>query len=90
MRALRKQLMDLDDREALLFRALASEWEQLSEDIAAEASVEKVDFRALAAANRDRRLVVELLRQFNLPPLSCYCSGPDEATENLLMREADC
>ncbi len=87
MRALRKRLLDLDDHEALLLRALASEWEQLAEDLAKEASVDKVDFTALETAARDRRLVVELLRQFNLPPLSCYCNGPDEITENLLLRE---
>lgn len=88
MKELRKRLVELDDHQSILFRALAAEFEQLTEDLAAEASVPKVDFLAVSAASRDRRLVIELLRHYNLPPLSDYCSGPDEGTEDQLLREA--
>lgn len=88
MKLARKSLIGLDDYETILFRALASEWEQLTEDISTEAGVPNVDFLALSSATRDRRLLIELLRQFNLPPLAAYCAGPDADGEENILREA--
>lgn len=88
MKLLRKTLIDLSDHETILFRALAAEWEQLAEDMSNEANARNVDFLALASATRDRRLLIELLRQYNLPPLASYCAGPDEDGEELILREA--
>lgn len=88
MMAIRQRLVELDDYQSILFRALATEFEQLTEDLAVEASAPKVDLLAVSAASRDRRLVIELLRRYNLPPLSAYCSGPDVMTEEQLLREA--
>jgi hypothetical protein len=88
MRLLRKRLIDLNDHETIMFRALAAEWEQLTEDICQETHVRVPDFLALTSATRDRRLVIELLRQHCLPPLASYCCGPDEYGEDLILREA--
>ena len=88
MKQLRRCLADLDDHQAILFRALAAEWEQLNEDLVVEASVPKVDFLAISAASRDRRLVIELLRNYSLPPLSDLIDGPDLFGEEQLLREA--
>lgn len=87
MTLLRKRVGDLTDPELLLFRALAAEWDSLSEDIKAEASTPRTDFLALSVATRDQRLIVQLLRDLNFPTLSSYTDGPDERLEEVLLRE---
>jgi len=88
MDLLRKRLADLTDEENVIYRALCGELEQIAEAIAAEAVCSKPDLSAIAAAQRDRRLAVQWLRRFNLPPAGVSCDGPSEQEEELLLREA--
>lgn len=88
MTLLRKRLSELTDEENLLYRALCGELEEIAEAIAAEAICPKPDLSAIAAAQRDRRLAVQWLRHFNLPPAAVACDGPSEQEEEQLLREA--
>ncbi len=88
MALLRKRLNDLTDEESLLYRALCAELESIAEAIGAEAACLRPDLSAIAAAHRDRRLAVQWLRQFNLPPAAVIFDGPSEREEDLLLREA--
>lgn len=87
MALLRKRLVDLADEESLLYRALCGELEDISQTIAAEAACPRPDFAAIAAAQRDRRLAVQWLRRFSLPPAAVSCDGPSEIEEELLLQE---
>lgn len=88
MALLRKRLAELTDEENLLYRALCGELEEIADTIAEEGSCSKPDLMAIAAAQRDRRLAVQWLRHFNLPPAAVFCDGPNEIEEELLLREA--
>lgn len=85
---IRKRIQDLSAREFCLYRAICLELDELAEEIDLEALTDR-DLLALAAAMRDRRLLVEWLRDLHLPPSSLYCHrGISEPMEELLLREA--
>lgn len=86
--ALRQHPSDLDDHDRALWVALAASWQALADDLAAEAALPLPDLRAVAAAARERILLLQLLRSFGLPPLAFCCDGPDEDEEVVLLREA--
>jgi hypothetical protein len=88
MAILRKCFEELSDAERLMYRALCTELENITEHIQEEAACANPDFAAIAVAQQDRRLAVEWLRKLNLPPASVYCDGPTEAEEGRLLREA--
>ncbi len=88
MALLRKRLADLTEEENLLYRALCGELEEIAQSLADEAACPKPDLMAIAAAQRDRRLAVQWLRRFHLPPAAVFSDGPSEQEEELLLREA--
>ncbi|MFM8526445.1 MAG: hypothetical protein ACKOCM_12635 [Cyanobacteriota bacterium] len=84
----RKLIQDLTAREFCLYRAICLELDALAEDIEAVRPGGE-DFPTLATAMRDRRLLVEWLRDLHLPPSSMYGHhGISEALEEQLLREA--
>ena len=87
MTTTRRRPADLNDQDRALWVALAVSWEALTDDLAVEAAVPLPDLRAVAAAARERTLLL-LLRSVALPPLAYCCEGPDEAEELLLLRES--
>ena len=84
----RKTLLELDEPEMVIFRALVVELETLTDSIQVEALARCPDLVALAVANRDRRYVIQWLRNLNLPSMADYCDGPDLVDEELLLKEA--
>lgn len=85
----RKLIQDLTVREYCLYRAICLELDGLAEEIDLEGR-SGGDFLSLATAMRDRRFLVEWLREFHFPP-SCHygTSGITEEQEDLLLAGAD-
>lgn len=85
----RQRIQDLTARDFCLYRAICLELDALAEEIQLEA-LPQGDFVALAAAMRDRRLLVEWLRDLQLPASSFYGHrGISEAMEEQLLHEAN-
>jgi hypothetical protein len=83
----RKTIRELTLRDYALYRAICNEIEDLQEAILHSANA-RIDFQDLAVAMRDRRMLVEWLRELGFPPSSDYSdSGLSEAAEDQLMAE---
>jgi len=67
----RKTIVQLTDREYALYRAISVELEELQRSIRRE-DYGGLDVAELAVAMRDRRFLVEWLRELRLPPASCF------------------
>lgn len=84
----RKLIQDLTAREFCLYRAICLELDELAEEIDA-AGLAGGDFLTLATAMRDRRFLVDWLRELHLPPSSMFGHrGISEAMEEQLLSEA--
>lgn len=84
----RQRIQDLTARDFCLYRAICHELDALAEEIDLEA-LPYGDFMALSAAMRDRRLLVEWLRDLDLPASALYGHrGISEAMEEQLLRDA--
>ena len=70
----RQRLADLSLRDFCLYRAICIELEDLQDTIQLEGLLGR-DFHVLSVAMRDRRLLVEWLRDLLLPPSSQYTDG---------------
>ena len=81
----RQRLAALSLRDYSLYRAICIELEDLQETIQLEGLLGR-DFLALSVAMRDRRLLVEWLRDLRFPPSSQYTDGgiSEEGEEELL------
>ncbi len=85
----RKLIQNLTVREYCLYRAICLELDGLAEEIDLEGR-RGGDFLCLATAMRDRRLLVEWLRDLHFPPSSHYgTSGITEEVEDLLLAGSD-
>ena len=85
---IRKRIQELTAREFCLYRAICLELDELAEEIDLE-GLPGGDFVGLAAAMRDRRLLVEWLRDLQLPPSSHYGHrGISAAMEDQLLSGA--
>ncbi len=85
---IRKLIQDLTARDFCLYRAICLELDELAEEIDLE-GLAGGDFLSLATAMRDRRLLVEWLRDLHLPPSSKYGRrGISEVMEERLLSEA--
>lgn len=81
----RQHLGELSLRDFCLYRAICMELDDLQETIQLEGLLGR-DLIALSVAMRDRRLLVEWLRELGLPPSSLYCQhGISEEDEELLL-----
>jgi hypothetical protein len=67
----RKTIVQLTDREYALYRAISVELEDLQRSIRRE-DYGGLDVAELAVAMRDRRFLVEWLRELRLPPASYF------------------
>ncbi|UPM51211.1 MULTISPECIES: hypothetical protein [unclassified Synechococcus] len=86
----RSKISELTLRDYALYRAICSELEALEDTIQVAGEIGR-DFLELAVAMRDRRLLIEWLRELNLPPSSEYTYGgitPD-LEEQLLSQSSD-
>jgi hypothetical protein len=81
----RKTIAQLTDREYALYRAIAVELEDLQRSIRRE-DYGGLDVAELAVAMRDRRFLVEWLRELRLPPASDFndCGLTDEVEIQIL------
>ena len=81
----RKTIAQLTDREYALYRAIAVELEDLQRSIRRE-DFGGLDVAELAVAMRDRRFLVEWLRELRLPPASDFndCGLTDEVEIQIL------
>jgi hypothetical protein len=86
----RRRIIQLSLREYCLYRAICSELEALEEAIQVEGSLGR-DLMDLAVAMRDRRLLVEWLRDLDYPPSSEYSYGgiTPELEEQLIAQACD-
>jgi hypothetical protein len=86
----RQRLSELSLRDFCLYRAICIELEDLQDTIQLEGLLGR-DFLALSVAMRDRRLLVEWLRDLRFPPSSQYTDGgiSEEAEEELLAHPLD-
>jgi len=84
----RKTIGDLSLREYCLYRAICIELEALQQAIVFEAVVH-VDLENLSTAMRDRRLLIEWLRELHLPPSADYAdTGLTADVEDQLLMES--
>jgi hypothetical protein len=84
----RKTIANLTLREYCLYRAICTELETLQHAILFEAVVH-ADFESLATAMRDRRLLIEWLRELYLPPSADYAeTGLTAEVEDELLTQA--
>jgi hypothetical protein len=67
----RKTIVQLTDREYALYRAISVELEDLQRSIRRE-DYGGLDVAELAVAMRDRRFLIEWLRELRLPPASDF------------------
>jgi hypothetical protein len=81
----RKTIVQLTDREYALYRAIAVELEDLQRSIRRE-DYDGLDVAELAVAMRDRRFLVEWLRELRLPPASDFndCGLTTEVEDQIL------
>ena len=86
----RQRLGDLNLRDFCLYRAICLELEALEETIELQGLLGR-DFLELSVAMRDRRLLVEWLRELRLPPSSDYSDNgiTPELEEQLLAHSLD-
>ncbi len=85
---IRKLIQDLTARDFCLYRAICLELDELAEEIDLE-GLAGGDFLSLSTAMRDRRLLVEWLRDLHLPPSANYGRrGITEVMEERLLSEA--
>ena len=82
----RKTIIHLTDREYALYRAICVELDDLQRSIRRE-DYDGLDVTELAVAMRDRRFLVEWLRELRLPPASNFndCGVTVEMEELILM-----
>ena len=81
----RRHLAELSLRDFCLYRAICIELDDLQEAIQFDGLLGR-DFLALSVAMRDRRLLVEWLRDLRFPPSSLYSDhGISEAVEEQLL-----
>jgi hypothetical protein len=81
----RRHLAELSLRDFCLYRAICIELDDLQETIQFDGLLGR-DFLALSVAMRDRRLLVEWLRDLRFPPSSLYSDhGISEAVEEQLL-----
>ena len=85
----RKTIVQLTDREYALYRAISVELEDLQRSIRRE-DYGGLDVAELAVAMRDRRFLVEWLRELRLPPASDFndCGLTIEVEEQILKEHA--
>jgi hypothetical protein len=84
----RKPIRDLTIREYCLYRAICIELEDLEQSILYDGTV-KLDLEARAMAMRDRRLLIEWLRELYFPPSSDFAdTGLTEEIEEQLLTGA--
>jgi hypothetical protein len=67
----RKKIIHLTDREYALYRAICVELDDLQRTIRRE-DYDGLDVTELTVAMRDRRFLVEWLRELRLPPASTF------------------
>jgi hypothetical protein len=82
----RQRIGDLNLRDFCLYRAICLELEALDETIQLQGLLGN-DFLELSTAMRDRRLLVEWLRDLRLPPSSDYSDSgitPEMETQFLI------
>jgi len=86
----RQRLGDLNLRDFCLYRAICLELEALDETIQLQGLLGR-DFLELSVAMRDRRLLVEWLRDLSFPPSSDYSDSgiTPELEEQLLAHSVD-
>ncbi len=83
----RKTIVQLTDREYALYRAIAVELEDLQRSIRREDYC-GLDVTELAVAMRDRRFLVEWLRELRLPPASDFNDcGLTAEVENQILKD---
>lgn len=83
---LRKTIAQLTDREYALYRAISVELEDLQRTIRRE-DYGGLDMDELAVAMRDRRFLVEWLRELRLPPAADFNDcGLNLLVENLILK----
>jgi hypothetical protein len=84
----RQQISDLSLRDYCLYRAICIELEDLEETIHMEGTMGR-DFLEISAAMRDRRLLVEWLRDLHYPPSCDFTeNGISEEVEDQLLAQA--
>lgn len=84
----RKSIGNLSLREYCLYRAICVELEALQQAILFEAVIH-ADFESLATAMRDRRLLIEWLRELHLPPSADYAdTGLTAEVEDQILAQA--
>ncbi len=81
----RKTIVQLTDRDYALYRAIAVELEDLQRSIRRE-DYAGLDIADLAVAMRDRRFLIEWLRELQFPPASDFndCGLTVEAEDRIL------
>ena len=86
----RRHLAELSLRDFCLYRAICIELDDLQESIQLDGLLGR-DFLALSVAMRDRRLLVEWLRDLRYPPSSFYSEHgiSEEVEEQLLAHPLD-
>jgi len=85
----RKTIIHLTDREYALYRAICVELDDLQRSIRRE-DYGGLDVAELAVAMRDRRFLVEWLRELGLPPASSFNDcGLTVEMENLILMDHD-
>ena len=86
----RRHLAELSLRDFCLYRAICIELDDLQESIQLDGLLGR-DFLALSVAMRDRRLLVEWLRDLRFPPSSIYSEHgiSEEVEEQLLSHPLD-
>ncbi|MFZ9974934.1 MAG: hypothetical protein ACO3FK_11725 [Vulcanococcus sp.] len=86
----RRHLAELSLRDFCLYRAICLELDDLQESIQLDGLLGR-DFLALSVAMRDRRLLVEWLRDLRFPPSSIYSEHgiSEEVEEQLLAHPLD-
>ncbi|MEN9768361.1 MAG: hypothetical protein RLZZ32_2321 [Cyanobacteriota bacterium] len=86
----RRRLSELSLRDFCLYRAICLELDDLQETIQFDGLLGR-DFLALSVAMRDRRLLVEWLRDLRYPPSSFYSDHgiSEEVEEQLLAHPLD-
>lgn len=84
----RSKLQELDAKSYALYRVICGALEDLQQEILAGSGITS-DLSPLASAMRDRRLLVEWLRELRFPPASAYNDcGITKAVEDVLMQGA--
>lgn len=84
----RYRIRELSAKEYCLYRVICGELDDLQKEINSDGSFGP-DLLSLSTAMEDRRLLVEWLRELNLPPASLYCDcNLTELVEDELLKES--